>query len=1062
MSLRPYQDECLKAIQTADAEGRKRQLVILPTGTGKTKIASNLPARLGVPSWEITLFLVGQEELAFQAMEDLQACNRDLKVTLEKAEYHADDDADIIVASVDTLARSPERLVRLAQLPIRIVFVDEAHGAVSPKYIKVLSALRVLKEEPNPNLERLLVGLSVAPESICEFRGGPFGRGWIGTIESAYNLVNNKTSHQRILSYEFISCDGSVQSRGWNGSNFEWKSVKSFIRHEYSGVLSCLKVRGSIVRTTPEHSIYTAVSSHRVYRNNRRYKVQADITCADAKSILPGHITVMDDGMNWDSSGEIELDIVSLLYRRGWRERCLVAVDISPLSTNYLKSIGVGSKQRYCYRRIGVYGSYLPLDVYMMACGDIPQPTKLYWEAACGNSVAPRVKLSDWAYILGFFLGDGWVTGNCISFAVESARKDDFMYRLINMAGVTWNPTVRKMKGDSVEIKCGHVLLAEILDYALDIRIKCYQKRIPGEWITTWPAEKRRELLQGLVDSDGHRGNRKDRRNTTASTCFITTSKALSQSLLSLLRSLGIIGSIYELKPTPGGLVSGRRITGKRISYHVYWSTHAENSSTQPRHGTRRKFFHGALSFEEGVVKSKRNDEFTGMVYDLEMDGHPSFVANGILVHNTATPRRFDGIALGAIFDDIVFRRDIREMIGQGWLAEPIAYRVDTGVEVDGMHMRDGDFATDELSRKMNTPDINALAVKKYLEYGSHLPAIAFTVDIQHSEDLAATFRHHGLSFYAISSNTPKEERKELIRKHKRMEILGLCSCQALLTGFDSPPATVALWLRPTCSGLLYTQGIGRVERPYPAPEAASTHTGYRKNNAIIVDFCGVSSKHRLYTAATLYGLNPQFDFAGQSITATLSKVEELQRQNPTLDITAYAGLNDLKEATTRVDLWQVPSIPKIAKSHSQFIWQADGDNRFRLAAPGVSVFVEQNHLGEYEVYRRTDKKIADAHMKFAQPEDSFAYADSLVPEEMVTLIRANAQWRKAPPKQAQCEALWKRDPIVRRRFTDGTAFFRYASMQFEQGNRAFSRGNISLKIDFAVNSKQKSDNSGK
>ncbi len=36
IELRPYQRDCIEAIETADNTGTHRQLVALPTGTGKT------------------------------------------------------------------------------------------------------------------------------------------------------------------------------------------------------------------------------------------------------------------------------------------------------------------------------------------------------------------------------------------------------------------------------------------------------------------------------------------------------------------------------------------------------------------------------------------------------------------------------------------------------------------------------------------------------------------------------------------------------------------------------------------------------------------------------------------------------------------------------------------------------------------------------------------------------------------------------------------------------------------------------------------------------------------
>jgi ATP-dependent helicase IRC3 len=429
-----------------------------------------------------------------------------------------------------------------------------------------------------------------------------------------------------------------------------------------------------------------------------------------------------------------------------------------------------------------------------------------------------------------------------------------------------------------------------------------------------------------------------------------------------------------------------------------------------------------------------------------------------LLIGLTATPKRHDGLALSRIFDRIVFRRSMREMTDAGWTVDLIAYRVETDVKLDDIRMREGDFATGELSNRVNTPRLNALVVQKYLEYGAGLPAIAFTVDIQHSEDLSDVFQHHGLAFEAISSNTPKRLRRELVEAHRNMELLGLVSCQALMTGFNSPPATVALWDRPCCSGLFYQQGIGRIGRPYPAPENAATHTGYRKQRGIIVDFTGTSTKHRLYTAATLYGLNPQFDFSGKSVSKTLARIEQIQDKNPTLDIgAAYAGLADIEASVSRVELWKPAPIPKLAKTCSQFTWTEDGADCYRLTAPGLSVFLEVNLLGEYEVWRRDEEGVLSERLTFSEPEDAFSYADSLIPDEVVKLIRAKAPWRKAEPTEPQCSWLWVRDPAIHNKFASPMAFFHFACHQVEaKGNSAFSRGSLSLRIDLCKRAREK------
>src|SRR3989304_2898634 len=78
MPLRDYQSGAISAIVEEDQQGCMNQLIALPTGTGKTVIASHLPEAIELLPWEVMVFLVGAEELAFQAVDSLREANPSL------------------------------------------------------------------------------------------------------------------------------------------------------------------------------------------------------------------------------------------------------------------------------------------------------------------------------------------------------------------------------------------------------------------------------------------------------------------------------------------------------------------------------------------------------------------------------------------------------------------------------------------------------------------------------------------------------------------------------------------------------------------------------------------------------------------------------------------------------------------------------------------------------------------------------------------------------------------------------------------------------------------------
>jgi len=135
-TLRPYQQEALDSILNAESTGISRQLVVLPTGSGKTVIFSHLPLvrKNSLPM----LVLAHREELLHQAKSKIEASNPNLIVQIEQAQNYADQ-VDVIVASVATLGRNnSERIKRFPQNYFKSIIIDEAHHAAAPSYRRIV------------------------------------------------------------------------------------------------------------------------------------------------------------------------------------------------------------------------------------------------------------------------------------------------------------------------------------------------------------------------------------------------------------------------------------------------------------------------------------------------------------------------------------------------------------------------------------------------------------------------------------------------------------------------------------------------------------------------------------------------------------------------------------------------------------------------------------------------------------------------------------------------------------------------------------------------------------
>lgn len=151
--LRDYQRDALTAIAAAEGEGTRRQMVVLPTGSGKTIVFASLIAERRKKA----LILAHRDELIEQAVQKVRSVIPNCPVGVVQA---GQDDywAPVVVASVQTLARE-KRLAPVAAQRFGLVIIDEAHHAAAATYRSIVAATNA-GEDDGP----LLVGVTATPD----------------------------------------------------------------------------------------------------------------------------------------------------------------------------------------------------------------------------------------------------------------------------------------------------------------------------------------------------------------------------------------------------------------------------------------------------------------------------------------------------------------------------------------------------------------------------------------------------------------------------------------------------------------------------------------------------------------------------------------------------------------------------------------------------------------------------------------------------------------------------------------------------------------------------------
>lgn len=823
-TLRKYQTEAVEAGTEFLLSERKRNgLIVLPTGSGKSLCVAGIVNRLDAPC----LVFQPSKEILEQNLAKFHSYG--YRPAVYSASMGRKNVGEITLATIGSVAGNKKRAHKAHLFEdVGYVIIDEA-DCVNPKeglYRSFLAAL-------DPSVR--VLGLSVGPEMFVEMVGGPFGSGFVGAIEEAFQeaLLSGLAIRQE-GSLDIIDLAG-VDARGWTGQGFDWKPCRSIIRHKGDGApMKKIVAHGHRLTATEDHSIYRAAPGFERRPRAGRPKYYAKIDCPMSSDLAVKDLLLGDDGVNWDRHPEREYDMVEVAASRLPRSRVRVVCDVSSIPANVLTP-HLDSKKKESQLKRWRASQSLPLAAYRSLNGTAPVAVRLTTEGAKVTSDR-FIRLSAWAYVLGFYLGDGWITyekkqTGRMGFAVEHSMEAKVANELRNLKGVSWEICRRlpKHPSGSVDLRASSIFVVGLLTEAIG-RFRCHDKHIPGEWIVSWPRESRERLLEGLLDSDGSYG---PQTRNKSHRYYTTTSRRLADGLMSLLRSLGVSGSVHERKFYPeGGTVENgtRKILARRPSFTVCWSGHAQEGNAKGRCGTRQKLIHDDLSFAELPIRTVSECVSPPFVYDLSMDGHPSYVASGVLVHNTATPYRMARNSQGVIlrfltrtrpkvFDELVYYAQCKDLFDEGYLAKLEYHKVAgfnrhaVGANSNGTDYDDRSLQTHLYS--INFPDKIVKVVERLKERGRK-NILIFTRFVREAEYVA---QKTGAAI--VTAETHKAERTAIVNEFRNGNLPYVVNVGVLTTGADFPTLESVVLARPTMSLRLYYQMVGRAVRPHPDKESA-------------------------------------------------------------------------------------------------------------------------------------------------------------------------------------------------------------------------------------------------
>ena len=277
----------------------------------------------------------------------------------------------------------------------------------------------------------------------------------------------------------------------------------------------------------------------------------------------------------------------------------------------------------------------------------------------------PRVTSDDMCWFLGLYLGDGYLkhSDGYTTMAIAVDKTDTALVEEIKrVAGVLFGLDF-KLGADGYRLQArGTAPLAEYLELN-GLGGTSHTKRVP-DWVFGLPASQRLSFVAGLLDADGcvrGTGKSKDAVFTSA-----------NRELLAGVKELLALSGVWTSSVIP--VTNRHPFDRERLmrAYHLHLSGRFDRPPARSPRRTgrmnRRKYSHDYRTAKGTVFRAHTSDmmgfvkvekiERLGIepVYDIEVEGHHNFVAEGFVVHNSEVVfhrNRADLEEQGVLFTDM-------------------------------------------------------------------------------------------------------------------------------------------------------------------------------------------------------------------------------------------------------------------------------------------------------------------------------------------------------------------------------------------------------------------------
>lgn len=225
---RPYQHEAIRRVAEAFMAGKRRALVVMATGTGKTRTAMGLVDLFLRTSWaQRILFVADRDALVQQALTDGFQRHLPHEPRVRILTGNSDPDKRLFVATLQTMARCFERF---SPGFFDLIVFDEAHRSIFNRFNEVLEYF-----------DARMIGLTATPANFID-RDTFRVFGCANQTPTFLYTFEQAVADKRLVNFRLYQAQTQFQREGIKGAKLSEEDQASLIQQgidpdgvDYSG-----------------------------------------------------------------------------------------------------------------------------------------------------------------------------------------------------------------------------------------------------------------------------------------------------------------------------------------------------------------------------------------------------------------------------------------------------------------------------------------------------------------------------------------------------------------------------------------------------------------------------------------------------------------------------------------------------------------------------------------------------------------------------------------------------------------------------------------------------------